>query len=101
VPLHVDHAKGKLKQRLFDKRIARPYDFKNIASAENRFRSKMSYLLQDFFYVKRSSRTSKTARYDVKLHESELYFLREDGKNGFVAQLKNITGFINFMKNLD
>jgi hypothetical protein len=52
----------------------------------------MSYLLQDFFYVKRSSKTCKTARYDVKLHESELYFLREDGKNGFVAQLKNITG---------
>ena len=54
----------------------------------------MSYLLQDFFYIKRSSKNSKASRYDVKLHESELYFLKEDGKNGFVAQLKNITGLI-------
>ena len=58
----------------------------------------MSYLLQDFFFVKRSSTSSKVARFDVKLQESELYFLKEDGKNGFVAQLQNITGFI-FKKN--
>ena len=90
--LHADPANGKLKQRLFDERIARPVDLENITSAENCFRPKMSYLLQDFFFVKRSTKTSKTARYDVKLHKSELYFLREDGKNGFVAQLKNITG---------
>ena len=52
----------------------------------------MSYLLQDFFFVKRTGKGEKNSRYDVKLQESELYFLREDGKNGFVAQLQNITG---------